>query len=183
MPSSNTKTLANDLVNDADQVKGLQTALKKLGYYSDKIDGKFGPNTTKAVIAFQKAAKSWYPDVGDADGRVGPKTRKAFASHPKYQFETGGLADFTGPAWLDGTKAKPEYVLNAEQTKAFFTLVDVLSSLQSGTSKSAEKTGDNSYDIDINVESISSDYDVEQIYEKIKSLIVQDARYRNNNVL
>jgi hypothetical protein len=29
-------------------------------------------------------------------------------------FKTGGLADFTGPAWLDGTKSKPEYILNAE---------------------------------------------------------------------
>jgi hypothetical protein len=35
-------------------------------------------------------------------------------------FKTGGLADFTGPAWLDGTKSNPEYILNAEQTKAFF---------------------------------------------------------------
>jgi hypothetical protein len=36
------------------------------------------------------------------------------------QYKTGGLADFTGPAWLDGTKSKPEYILNAEQTKSFF---------------------------------------------------------------
>jgi hypothetical protein len=32
----------------------------------------------------------------------------------KYVFKTGGLADFTGPAWLDGTKSKPEYVLNSK---------------------------------------------------------------------
>jgi hypothetical protein len=30
------------------------------------------------------------------------------------QYKTGGLADFTGPAWLDGTKSRPEYVLNAD---------------------------------------------------------------------
>jgi hypothetical protein len=29
-------------------------------------------------------------------------------------YKTGGLADFTGPAWLDGTKSKPEYILNAD---------------------------------------------------------------------
>ena len=34
-------------------------------------------------------------------------------------FKTGGLANFTGPAWLDGTKAKPELVLNAQDTKNF----------------------------------------------------------------
>jgi hypothetical protein len=31
-------------------------------------------------------------------------------------FETGGLADFTGPAWLDGTRSNPELVLNARDT-------------------------------------------------------------------
>ena len=98
-------------------------------------------------------------------------------------YKTGGLADFTGPAWLDGTKSKPEYILNADQTKAFFTLVDVLSGLQTNTSKSSEKTGDNTYDIDINVESIGSDYDVEQLAEKVKSIINDTARYRNNNAI
>jgi hypothetical protein len=29
------------------------------------------------------------------------------------KFASGGLANFTGPAWLDGTKTNPEYVLSA----------------------------------------------------------------------
>ena len=151
-------------------------------YYSGVVDGLWGPKTDKAVRAFQKDAKAngWNPNIGSPDGIVGPETRKALAYR---QFKTGGLADFTGPAWLDGTKSKPEYILNADQTKAFFTLVDILSGLTAGTAKSSEKTGDTSYDIDINVESIGSDYDVEQIANKIKSLINEDARYRNNNVI
>lgn len=99
------------------------------------------------------------------------------------KYATGGLADFTGPAWLDGTKSRPEYVLNADQTRAFFTLVDVLESLRLGTSKSSENNGDTNYDIDINVESIGSDYDVEQMAGTIKRLINEDARYRNNNAV
>ena len=98
-------------------------------------------------------------------------------------YKTGGLADFTGPAWLDGTKSKPEYILNADQTKAFFTLVDVLSGLPVGNSKSTQNNGDNTYDIDINVESIGSDYDVERLADTIKRLINEDARYRNNNTI
>ena len=99
------------------------------------------------------------------------------------KYKTGGLASFTGPAWLDGTKSKPEYVLSADQTKAFFTLVDVLSSLRAGALEPSEKSVDSTYDIDINVESISSDYDVEQMAETIKRLINEDARYRNNNAI
>lgn len=33
----------------------LQTNLKKLGYYSGKIDGRYGPKTFDAVLAFQKS--------------------------------------------------------------------------------------------------------------------------------
>ena len=99
------------------------------------------------------------------------------------QYKTGGLADFTGPAWLDGTKSKPEYILNADQTKAFFSLVNVLEGLSAGTSHNAQISGDSIYDIDINVESISNDYDVEQMASTIKRMINDDARYRNNNAI
>jgi len=30
-------------------------------------------------------------------------------------FDSGGLIDYTGPAWVDGTPTKPEGMLNAEQ--------------------------------------------------------------------
>jgi hypothetical protein len=168
------------------KVKSVQTALKKLGYDTGAIDSKFGPKTKAAVKKFQKDAKTegWNPNIGSPDGIVGPRTKQAFKNHPK-QFKTGGLADFTGPAWLDGTKSKPEYILNAEQTKAFFTLVDVLSGVKNGLSgaKASENSGDSVYDIDINVESIGSDYDVEQMSEKVKGLIVDASRYRSNNTL
>ena len=99
------------------------------------------------------------------------------------QYKSGGLADFTGPAWLDGTKSKPEYILNAEQTKAFFGLVDILEGIGTLGTQNSQITGDSIYDIDINVESISNDYDVEQIASTIKRMINDDARYRNNNAI
>ncbi len=46
----------------------IQTALKNAGYYTGAIDGKIGPKTKQAIIAFQ-AANSL-----EADGKVGPKT-------------------------------------------------------------------------------------------------------------
>ena len=156
-------------------VRGLQEALKMLGYTEvGSVDGVFGKNTEAAVKRFQKDMSL------SADGIVGSQTKAAFATK---HFKTGGLASFTGPAWLDGTKSRPEYVLNADQTKAFFTLVDVLTGLTSKGAQSTQNNGDSNYDIDINVESIGSDYDVEQLASKIKSLINEDARYRNNNAI
>lgn len=39
-------------------------------------------------------------------------------------YKTGGLVDETGLAWLDGTPQKPETVLDAEDTKNLFDLVE-----------------------------------------------------------
>ena len=94
-------------------------------------------------------------------------------------YETGGLADFTGPAWLDGTKSRPEYVLNAAQTERFFSLIDVLEKYDSSDAK--KQSGDNYFEIEINVEKLENDYDVEQLAYKIRSMIYDDAIYRNVN--
>jgi hypothetical protein len=75
-------------------------------------------------------------------------------------YKTGGLAPFTGPAWLDGTPSKPEYVLNAQQTERFFSLIDVLEGIDTKET-GAKKSGDSYFDININVEKIEDDYDVE----------------------
>jgi hypothetical protein len=100
----------------------------------------------------------------------------------KKQFKTGGLADFTGPAWLDGTPSKPEYILNAQQTERFFSLIDVLEHYKSDGDR-ASKSGDSYFDININVEKLESDYDVEKVADKIRRMITEDASYRNVNAI
>lgn len=95
-------------------------------------------------------------------------------------YAKGGLADFTGPAWLDGTKSKPELVLNARDTENFIQLKDILSNLLRGNTSSGN-SGDNYFEIHIDVDSLNNDYDVEQLATKIKKMINDDARYRNVN--
>ena len=97
-------------------------------------------------------------------------------------FKTGGLADFTGPAWLDGTKSKPEYVLNSTQTERFFSLIDVLERYDADN-QTTQKAGDSYFDININVDKLESDYDVEQMADKIRRMIYDDATYRNVNAI
>lgn len=98
------------------------------------------------------------------------------------KYKTGGIADFTGPAWLDGTPSKPEYVLNSRQTERFFSLVDVLEDYKTDDKKS-KTSGDNYFEIEINVEKLENDYDVEKIANKIRSMIYNDATYRNVNAI
>lgn len=56
------------------QVKFLQSLLKGYGYYSDKVDGSYGPNTEVAVRKLQSTNNL------EADGICGPKTLALLAS-------------------------------------------------------------------------------------------------------
>lgn len=100
-------------------------------------------------------------------------------------YKKGGLADFTGPAWLDGTKSSPELILNARDTENFIELKNILGSLMKPgiTQTTSSSVGDMYFDIDINVDEISDDYDVEQLKKKIKEDITNDAMYRNVNLI
>ena len=61
---------------------------------------------------------------------------------------------------------------------------DILASLlNSNNNGNSESNGDNYFDIDINVESLGSSYDTENLAEDIKQMIVRDAMYRNVNVI
>ena len=102
------------------------------------------------------------------------------------KYKTGGLADYTGPAWLDGTKSKPELVLNQKETQNFLQLKDVLSSfMKQGANvfDNSSSNGDTIYDISISVESIANDYDVDQVANKVKQIISSDAAYRNSTMI
>lgn len=159
-----------------EEVKKLQTALKALGHDPKGIDGIFGNNTLAALKAFQKA-------MGISQtGKLDSATKEAFKTKG---YLRGGLADYTGPAWLDGTPSKPELVLNARDTENFIQLKDILADLRGfkGKASQADRVGDTYYDVQINVDKISNDYDVEKMAEKIKKIIHKDSMYRNVNAI
>ena len=99
------------------------------------------------------------------------------------QYDSGGLADYTGPAWLDGTPSSPELVLNQRDTKNFIQLKDILSNIMNGKSSKNDTNGDFYFEIHIDVDKVTSDYDVDQIANRIKQQITNEARYRNVNTI
>ena len=46
---------------------------------------------------------------------------------------SGGLADYTGPAWLDGSKSAPELVLNSQDTANLLSAVDIVRAIDEET--------------------------------------------------
>lgn len=104
-----------------------------------------------------------------------------------YKYAKGGYVDYTGPAWVDGTKSHPEYMLNATQTVQFETLVAALSNLYgngiSPLKQSSQKIGDAYYNFHINVDQMASDYDVDQLVSRLEEKMVKSSQYRNVTVL
>lgn len=56
----------------------------------------------------------------------GIKWDTAVAQIKAKYFASGGLADYTGPAWLDGSYSKPELVLNPEDTQNILSTVKLM---------------------------------------------------------
>lgn len=97
------------------------------------------------------------------------------------KYASGGFADYTGPAWLDGTKTKPEAVLNAKQTELFISLRDMLEKFGQ-TGGFTNSYGNTYVDLDVNAD-IGSDYDVDSLVNRLKRDILDSSSYRNVNML
>ena len=186
-----TITLAGGGSVDAD-IDMANALNKNIAEAIDKLYANEGMSPEDAWIALYKGTPvirkdgQWRKFTSGTNSKV--KTLMEQELNPLYHYKTGGLADFTGPAWLDGTKSKPEIVLNQKDTANFIILKDILSEILSGTSdlsktKDNEKGGDNYYDVEINVDSLGDDYDVEQLADKIRGMIYDDATYRNVNAI
>lgn len=160
------------------------TRVRTVGFGNAASDGSGGRAakglSNRKILKIRKGAK--YPYLigtsNDPSGWTGWYTAAALQAYKK-----GGLANFTGPAWMDGTKSKPEAVLNARDTQNFLQLRDILGEVLIKTrslgNSNSENNGDNYYDIDIQVDRLSNDYDVDQLVRKIKKEITKDANYRN----
>lgn len=96
-------------------------------------------------------------------------------------FKTGGIADFTGPAWLDGTKSQPEAVLNAKQTKLFTSMVSSLEKASNNSNiNSALGSSYNIGDINtnINVERLDNETDIDKVARQVENRIMKSIRNR-----
>lgn len=104
------------------------------------------------------------------------------AGHPANRYASGGMVDYTGPAWVDGTKSRPEAFLNANQTSLIGSFAKSLERL-SGTTSGPAFQGIGDCTIDITIGSIGKDYDIDQAIAKVKDEIVRSTEYRNVNIL
>ena len=177
IPSSNTNTntttsrakVANTGGKGVNLRSGPGKNYKKVGAYSD--------GTTVTVLDESNSAW-WKVKVGNATGYMASQYLKKYLN--------GGLVDFTGPAWVDGSKSAPEAFLDAQDTRNFAQLKDILASLLradrfKANEVSPARGGDCT--IYVTVDQIASDYDVDEAVARIKQEIMSGSAYRNINLV
>lgn len=101
------------------------------------------------------------------------------------KYASGGIVDYTGPAWVDGTPGKPEAFLNASQTAMVARFVETLERLGMSNASMAglgNVSGGNC-EINIDIGSLGADYDIDQAILKVKQEIVNSSQFRNITVL
>ena len=139
-------------------------------------------DATCAISCYQTCSTSC---AGRCDGECKGSCKgvcSGRASNPARRYASGGMVDYTGPAWVDGTKSRPEAFLNANQTSLIGSFAKSLERL-SGTTSGSTFQGIGDCTIDITIGSIGKDYDIDQAIAKVKDEIVRSTEYRNVNIL
>lgn len=131
-PTTNTKF-------NEDVKRGVAAAIwiyggSKSGWGNDpdrkkRLTAKFGASNAAAVQSYINAHGS----NGDLYKYWTSTGKNNLSKYYYSAFKTGGLADYTGFAWMDGTPNKPELVLNAKDTENFIGLRDILRDMSQDT--------------------------------------------------
>jgi hypothetical protein len=105
-----------------------------------------------------------------------------------YAFAEGGLVNYTGPAWVDGSRSKPEAFLSSEDTRRTGEAARMLADLPILSHPINEEVpsttiGDTTIQIDVHVDSIANDYDLDEAMNKVEQRIVNAAKYAGSNVI
>ena len=112
--------------------KNTTTTEKYYDVYDEKgIKTNYTVKASSAEEANQKAKTeigSYYSSGGTGSTTIPSDTKKAQEKYPnsKLVFKQGGLVDYTGPAWVDGTPTKPEAFLSAYDTEQIGKLAEAL---------------------------------------------------------
>ena len=170
--SSGTRNTINTMLwNHATVKKVSQTKLtdpqgnQQFLYYIEDMPGINGQGFMDGYV--------WESDLVDRFGSdVIEKLRKIRLE----KFAKGGLVDYTGPAWVDGTKTSPEAFLSAKDTANISALTDVLSrtfaAAKFTATQSSQNNGDIYYQIHINVDELGDGYTVDDLVSEVEDKIL-----------
>lgn len=164
----------------------------------------FSTGTDSYYFSTQQEMQDWYNKwknsgkisglTKDSKGNFAAKAKKrtgknGFSNISGFKYADGGLVNYTGPAWVDGTQNKPEAFLNAEDTKRIGQAAELLANLPifnntSNANNAVSATyGDTNVSVNITVESIANDYDVDRMMKRVEEKITSAAKPIGTSVI
>ena len=165
---------------------GIKNGLKQ-------IEVEIPSDIKHGVIKFNDKEKKWELDIEEPTKNMAETYIKNLSkdkNKDKYlAFAEGGLVNYTGPAWVDGSRSRPEAFLSAEDTRRIGEAARILADLpilsQPINQEQIPTTtiGDTTIQIDVHVDSIASDYDLDEAMDKVEKRIVEAAKYTGSNVI
>ena len=175
--SSSSKTPVTD---EVDVVSGAAPSAHGW-YYQINFNGK-STGVTGGPYKTREQAQSKGASVAKSKGH-------GYKYSTKY-YLNGGLADYTGYAWVDGTKARPEAFLDADDTKLLANFIDYAKKSEPipattiNSAKNSVQSGNNVNinSVDITIESgvIEDKADAEMVGTTIAEQLMKIARKSGN---
>lgn len=174
----------NQITNGLEKTGSYIAVLNKNGNIRSQNIWRVSEGREKGKLLYWKGGEGKYKSLGNISLREGKMLTKGFGGvgttwkstaeadlinfsndqkRRALAYKSGGMNYTTGLAWLDGTKTKPEAVLNALETKAFLQFANDLTRIRQGQLNTANNNVviDN---ISFNVESMSSVADGEKAF-------------------
>ena len=127
---------------------------------------------------------NWYHvTYGSKTGWMSSGALRGIDKSKLKQYHKGGLVNFTGPAWLDGTPDNPEGILSPEQTKLFSRFVLSLERLYLPEAGGGAEGGVGGFTVEpggivINVERLDGDRDYQEVASGVMNAIYQQFKVR-----
>ena len=98
------------------------------------------------------------------------------------KFASGGLVDYTGQAWVDGTKSKPESFLDAEDTSIMRAMLDSFNHIKtmpymsnvSGVTQNATSNSIGEVNVTLNEAQFNTEDDYEVIAQKVGAAFTKE---------
>lgn len=138
-----------------------------------------------ATVTVDGYHDKWYKvTYGSKSGWISSGAIRGIDRSKLKQYAKGGLVNFTGPAWLDGTPGSPEGILSADQMKLFSRFVLSLERLAMpsfGDSGEMGMLGGMTVEpggIVINVESLAGESDYQKVAQGVMNAIYDQFKVR-----
>jgi hypothetical protein len=179
------KNWANELILETNEVGAHLIQLSgENAVNAEKVRESIASERGILTQDIEAAAETVRASISSLKGKMGGTPEHSYTATKVEGYASGGTATSTAMALLHGTPQEPEYVLNARQTDAFLRLADILPAALGNVNTAGNSYNSSAtFNVEVNVGSISDDYDVDSLVARIKNDLYDAASYRNGNVL